>query len=109
MLTVPENVVDDRGVGAGIQEHPLLFVLDVIHGEGAVPSELPSHGLEDKGKTSKKLQCVQPELGLQTLPPCPVIVLDISRVPRQWPVGVPRVIVRNKAFSFILSMTSMTR
>lgn len=69
MLTVPENVVDDRGVGAGVQEHPLLFVLDVVHGEGAVPSELPSHGLEDKGKTSKKLQCVQPELGLQTLPP----------------------------------------
>lgn len=67
MLSVLVNVVDDRGVGVGVQEHPLLLVSDVVHRERTVPSELPSHGLEDKGKTSKTLQCVQPELRLQAL------------------------------------------
>ena len=59
MLAVLGDAVDDRSVGAGVQEDPLVFVSDVVHRKRTVPSELPRHRLEDKGETSETPQSVR--------------------------------------------------
>ena len=63
VLIIIENVVDDRGVSADIQENSLAFISNIVNRKRTVPAKRPGQGLEDKGKTSKTLSVPRPELG----------------------------------------------
>lgn len=62
VLSILEDIVDDLSVSTDVQKDSLVFILNVGNGKRTVPSERPSHGLEDKGKTSKTLSERSPEL-----------------------------------------------
>lgn len=48
VLPVPQDVVDDRGVGGDVQDHPVLPVHQAVHGQAAVVAQHPGQALREE-------------------------------------------------------------
>lgn len=50
VLPVPQDVVDDRGVGGDVQDHPVLPVHQAVHGQAAVVAQHPGQALREEAE-----------------------------------------------------------
>lgn len=47
-LPVPQDIVDDHGVGGDVQEHPVLPVHQAVHSQAAVVAKHPGQVLQGR-------------------------------------------------------------
>lgn len=50
VLPVPQDVVDDRGVGGDVQDHPVLPVHQAVHSQAAVVAQHPGQALREEAE-----------------------------------------------------------